>query len=69
MSLLRLAVAIVILVAAAYGGLTFYYGTGDPCEMLEKEQDGVLDELRRAFSREPTTRECIDELWREWVER
>ncbi len=64
--MIRLAIVLVILVAAAYGALTFYYGTGDPCGMLAKEQDSTWEELSRAFSEEPTARQCVDELWREW---
>jgi len=67
--LFRGLIGIVILILAAYGGLTLYYGSGDPCRMLAKEQDTPLDELRRAFSEEPSKRECVDELWREWFDR
>lgn len=67
--LIRGIIGIVILILAAYGGLTLYYGSGDPCRMLAKEQDTPLEELRRAFSEEPSKRECVDELWREWFDR
>lgn len=67
--MLRLTVVIVILIAAAYGGLTLYYGSGDPCNMLAKEQDSTWEELRRTFEGRPSTRECVDELWREWFDR
>lgn len=62
-------IGLVTLILAAYGGLTLYYGSGDPCQMLAKEQDSPLEELSRAFSEPPTTRQCVDELWREWFER
>ncbi len=67
--MIRILLALIIVLAAAYGGLTFYYGSGDPCEMLAQEQDGLLDELARAVTEEPSRRECVDELWREWFER
>lgn len=66
--MLRLIAVIIVLIAAAYGGLTFYYGSGDPCAMLAKEQDSTIEDLRRAFE-QPGPRECVDELWREWFER
>jgi len=67
--MIRLIIVLIVLVAAAYGGLTFYYGSGDPCEMLAKEQEGTFEDLARIFSEDPTTRQCVDELWREWFDQ
>jgi hypothetical protein len=67
--IIRGLVVLVVLLLAGYGGLTLYYGSGDPCRMLAKEQDTPLDQLRRTFAEKPTTRECVDELWREWFDK
>ena len=64
--MIRLLGILIVLVFAGLGALFVYYGTTDPCEMLAKEQDTVWDELRRTFGEEPTARECVDDLWREW---
>jgi len=66
--MIRFILGLVILVAAAYGALTFYYGSGDPCEMLAKEQDSAIEDIARAFSEPPSKRQCVDDLWREWFD-
>ncbi len=74
--MIRLLFTLVVLVAAGYGGLAFYYGATEPCDMLAEEitnqQGETVGRLMGGFNRMGTNqmsqRECVDELWRAWFD-
>lgn len=80
----RIFVILVLLIVAGYGAISFYYGSPEPCRMLAQHRvneaadamglehdtldDSLVESMGRASTSGMTTRECVDDLWREWFD-
>lgn len=77
--LLRVIVFLIVLAAIAWGGLSFYYGSPDPCRMLATERAGEANEqlgleenetvesVIRLGTSQMSTQECAQELFELWT--
>lgn len=83
--ILRVIVFLIVLAAVAWGGLSFYYGSPDPCRMLASEKaaqanetaketlgiDGsdAVESVMRFGTSQMSTSECAQELYKVWTEK
>jgi hypothetical protein len=83
--LLRVIVILIVVSAFAWGALSFYYGSPDPCRMLASEKadqtneaaketlgvdaEDAVESVMRLGTSQMTTQDCAKELYEAWAEK